>query len=108
MSHDTYNPKQKRTHLAAVGVKGEELCPDCFRAVGVANRYKLVCLLGKAKNGMTVTEMTREMNLTQPTVTHHLNNLKSVGAVTVETRGREHVYTLIRDAHCFEECQIPY
>lgn len=86
----------------------EELCPDCFKVVGVQSRYKLVCLLGKAKKGETVGKLTRELGLKQPTITHHLNILKSVNAVDVEDRGRERVYTLNRDAHCFEECKIPY
>lgn len=88
---------------------GEEwLCPECFKAVGDKNRYKLICMLGKTEEGLTVTSLTKELKLTQPTVTHHLNTLREVDAVDVESRGRERVYRLNRDAHCFEECQIPY
>lgn len=86
----------------------ENLCPDCFKVVGVKSRYQLVCQLGKLQEGATVTALTEESGLKQPTVTHHLNVLKSVDAVRVEERGRERVYTLNRSAHCFEECQIPY
>ena len=86
----------------------EDLCPDCFKVVGVQSRYKLVCLLGKSKNGVTVGDLTLKLGLKQPTVTHHLNVLKSVNAVGVEDKGRERVYSLKRDAHCFEECKIPY
>lgn len=86
----------------------EELCPDCFKVVGVQSRYKLVCLLGKSKNGMTVGELTDKLGLKQPTVTHHLQTLKSVEAVKNVQKGREQIYTLNRNAHCFEECQIPY
>ena len=86
----------------------ELLCPDCFKVVGVESRYKLVCLLGKARNGETVGKLTEQLGLTQPTITHHLNVLKSVNAVEVEDKGRERIYTLNRDAHCFEECKIPY
>lgn len=86
----------------------EELCPDCFKVVGSKSRYQLVCLLGKKKSGMTVTELTAQLELQQPTITHHLNTLRSVDAVSYEERGRERIYTLNRSAHCFEECQIPY
>ncbi|MBP6913846.1 MAG: winged helix-turn-helix transcriptional regulator [Candidatus Levybacteria bacterium] len=86
----------------------EELCPDCFKVVGDKNRYTLVCMLGKTKEGLTVGELTKRIKLRQPTVTHHLNILRSVDAVTSEDRGRERVYRLNRDAHCFEECKIPY
>ena len=86
----------------------EELCPDCFKVVGERSRYNMVCMLGKAKEGMTVTELTKKMNLRQPTVTHHLQSLHAVDAVEIEPRGRERIYKLNRGAHCFEECKIPY
>ncbi|MBU1293158.1 metalloregulator ArsR/SmtB family transcription factor [Patescibacteria group bacterium] len=86
----------------------EELCPDCFKVVGSRSRYQLVCLLGKAKEGMTVTELTAELELQQPTITHHLNVLRSVDAVASIDSGRERIYSLNRDAHCFDECKIPY
>ncbi|MBI5456627.1 winged helix-turn-helix transcriptional regulator [Candidatus Kaiserbacteria bacterium] len=88
---------------------GEEwLCPECFKAVGDKNRYKLICMLGKEREGLTVGALTKELKLKQPTVTHHLQVLKSVDAVEAKERGRERIYTLNREAHCFEECQIPY
>ncbi|PIR85472.1 hypothetical protein COU15_00040 [Candidatus Kaiserbacteria bacterium CG10_big_fil_rev_8_21_14_0_10_45_20] len=86
----------------------EELCPDCFKVVGDKNRYTLVCLLGKSPNGMSVGQLTEHLTLTQPTVTHHLQVLSSVQAVESTKSGREHIYRLKRDAHCFEECHIPY
>jgi predicted transcriptional regulator len=90
-------------------VSGEELlCPDCFKVVGERSRYSLVCMLGKAQDGLTVGELTERMQLQQPTVTHHLQVLQSVDAVESETRGRQRIYRLNRDAHCFEECKIPY
>ncbi len=89
-------------------VNEDELCPDCFKVVGVKSRYKLVCFLGKAKNGETVGMLTEKLGLKQPTVTHHLNILKSVNAVAFLDKGRERVYSLNRSAHCFEECKIPY
>lgn len=86
----------------------ENLCPDCFKVVGVQSRYKLVCLLGKSKEGMTVTSLTKNLKLQQPTITHHLNVLRSVNAVVSADSGRERIYRLNRDAHCFEECKIPF
>lgn len=86
----------------------DDLCPTCFKAVGVKSRYKLICSLGKLAEGATVGALTKTLGLRQPTITHHLNILKSIDAVRVEERGRERVYTLNRTAHCFQECQIPY
>jgi len=86
----------------------EDLCPDCFKVVGDRSRYKIVCMLGKNEEGMTVGEITDQTHLKQPTVTHHLQTLCSVDAINCEPRGRERIYSLKRDAHCFEECKIPY
>ena len=106
-------PKKAKTYPRPSWVKKnimteEELCPDCFKVVGARNRYRLVCMLGKEKEGLTVAEMTSRVNLQQPTVTHHLNILRSVNAVTSVAAGRERIYKLNRGAHCFEECKIPY
>lgn len=89
-------------------VSEKELCPDCFRVVGEKSRYNMVCLLGTTKEGMTVGELTEKMNLQQPTITHHLQVLESVNAVESTPDGRKKIYTLKRDAHCFEDCKIPY
>lgn len=86
----------------------EELCPECFKAVGDKNRYKLICLLGRSPTGINVSSLTKQLKIAQPTVTHHLNILREVNAVSREERGREHIYQLNRSAHCFEDCQIPY
>lgn len=85
-----------------------ELCPTCFKAVGVESRYRIICVLGKMKEGSNVNTLTELLKLKQPTVTHHLTILKSVDAVFVEKRGRERIYTLNRKAHCFEDCKIPF
>lgn len=85
----------------------EDVCPECFKVVGSETRYKIACFLGKAKEGATVSAITIEMGLSQPTVTHHLNVLRSVGAVAYEDRGRSRTYRVVADAHCFEECKIP-
>lgn len=86
----------------------EELCPDCFKVCGTKSRYQLVCILGKKPEGLTVGELTKQLKLRQPTVTHHLQVLRSVEAVESRDQGRERVYSLNRKAHCFEECKIPF
>ncbi|MBI4120712.1 MAG: winged helix-turn-helix transcriptional regulator, partial [Parcubacteria group bacterium] len=103
----------KRTHVYPRPIwvlptvsEEEELCPDCFKVVGERSRYSLVCMLGKAKGGFSVSELTKKINLRQPTVTHHLRILLSVGAVERESRGRRRIYKLNRNAHCFKECKI--
>lgn len=108
--HKNVETLEDRIYKRPVWVKSGEdmLCPECFKAVGDKSRYKLICTLGKMPEGMTVTALTKTLKLQQPTVTHHLQMLKSVDAVSSVTKGRERIYTLNRDAHCFEECKIPY
>lgn len=109
MSSTTSTSVHKRpSWLSKEQVAEDYLCPDCFKVVGVRSRYKLVCLLGKRVQGATVTQLTELLKLKQPTVTHHLNVLKSVEAVSVTENGRERLYRLNREAHCFEECKIPF
>ncbi len=110
MDTKTNNTKGKRrpAWVKKSVVAEDELCPDCFKVVGTKSRYKLVCMLGKAPQGLTVSKLTETLKLRQPTVTHHLSVLRSVGAVDSVDVGRERVYSLKRDAHCFEECKIPY
>ena len=101
--------RRKRPSWVKKSVLAEEtLCPDCFKVVGTKSRYKLVCMLGKSSAGLTVSELTKRLDLRQPTVTHHLNVLRSVNAIASARAGREHIYQLNRGAHCFEECKIPY
>ena len=102
--------KEEKTYKRPVWVKSgeEELCPECFKAVGERSRYNLICMLGKAPEGMTVGAFTKNLKLQQPTVTHHLNVLRSVDAVEGIPSGRQKIYRLNRNAHCFEECKIPY
>lgn len=107
------NKSQKKTSpipswVPVSSMSEEELCPDCFKVVGERSRYNLVCILGKSKNGQTVTELTNKMSLRQPTITHHLKVLQSVNAVHAKVSGREKYFTLNREAHCFEDCKIPY
>lgn len=98
----------KKSALGIKGVNEEELCSECFKVVGSRNRYRLVLFLGRQKEGVRVKDMVQYMDLKQPTVTHHLNVLKSVDAVFYKDSGRERLYTLNRDAHCFLECSIPF
>ena len=110
--HKTRAPRRKEdtTYPRPSWVAGgeAELCPDCFKVVGDRSRYNLVCMLGRAKEGMSVGELTEQVELSQPTVTHHLQVLKSVNAVEIEPRGRARIYKLNRDAHRFEDCKITY
>lgn len=108
-THSIARPEEAVHRRPSWVTSGEEwLCSDCFKAVGDRNRYKLICLLGKRPQGLSVSALTEALKLKQPTVTHHLQTLRSVDAVHTKEQGRERIYSLNREAHCFEECKIPY
>ena len=50
---------------------------------------KLVCC-----KGLSVTEIVEKLNVTQPTVSHHLAVLREAGLVTVLEEGKQSFYTL--------------
>ena len=59
-----------------------------FKALGDPARLRLLSLLMSFEDGEACTcDVTEEMGLTQPTVTHHLRRLAEAGLVTAERRG---------------------
>ena len=86
----------------------EKLCPECFKVVGSPSRYKLVRLLGKSDGPLSVTDITKMMKLTQPTITHHLQVLSSLDALILTKEGNKRLYSVNTKAHCFKECNIPF
>ncbi len=59
-----------------------------FKALGDPARLRLLSLLMSYEDGEACTcDVTEEMGLTQPTVTHHLRRLAEAGLVSAERRG---------------------
>jgi predicted transcriptional regulator len=69
----------------------EELL-NFFKALGDANRLKIVGLL--AKEPLTVEQMAEMLNLHSSTVSHHLARLAHVGLVSARAVGYYSVYQL--------------
>jgi DNA-binding transcriptional ArsR family regulator len=67
-----------------------------FRALGDATRYAIAVLL--ARDPLTGAELARRLNVTTPTITHHLQQLRQAGLLTEERRGNSVVSRLDRDA----------
>lgn len=82
------------------------ICPECFKVTGSRSRYSICRILAR-RGEVAVSDLARTVGLRQPTVTHHLRALRSVGAVGVRSVGRFHYYLLNRGAHCFRKCKIP-
>lgn len=80
------------------------MCLRCYKAAGEEARYKILLLL--KHEPMRVADLTDDLQLTQPTVTHHLKTLSGAGLIRMEKHGREHVYALDAASACYDECGL--
>ena len=63
-----------------------------FKALGDPTRRRILELL--CDRDLTPTEILRELNVTQPTLSHHLDILKRANLVTSEREGQFVRYSL--------------
>jgi DNA-binding transcriptional ArsR family regulator len=66
-----------------------------YRALGDESRLRILRLL--AERDRYMTELANELQLSKPTISHHLAQLRSAGLVTVTQQGSLSYYTLRRD-----------
>ena len=76
-------------------------CCQIFFAMGDGSRLKILELLQKEE--LCVSEICKRFDITQPSVSHHLDILKRAGLVTSDKRGREVYYRFNRDK-IIEQC----
>jgi ArsR family transcriptional regulator, arsenate/arsenite/antimonite-responsive transcriptional repressor len=69
-----------------------------FKALADPHRVKIVNLLATSPDPVCVCEFTGPLNLSQPTVSHHLKKLVAAGLLAREQRGTWAYYSLDRDA----------
>jgi len=74
------------------------------KALADETRQKImkVCCCRK----LTVTEIVAQIDVTQPTVSHHLKVLRDAGLVLTERRGKEIYYTLNQNRVVNGCCQV--
>ncbi|MFL0575897.1 ArsR/SmtB family transcription factor [Brevibacterium luteolum] len=65
---------------------------DVFSAIGHPRRRAIMNAL--AGEGRVVSELVDAVGVSQPTVSQHLAQLRSVGLVTCTKRGKERLYRL--------------
>ncbi|MEM7536633.1 MAG: metalloregulator ArsR/SmtB family transcription factor [Chloroflexota bacterium] len=63
-----------------------------FKALGNETRLRIVGLL--ASQERSVGELAELLELTEPTVSHHLSMMKSLGLVTMQAEGTVRIYSL--------------
>ena len=65
---------------------------DAFKALADPTRRRILELL--AQGDLTAGEIAAHFDMTKPSVSHHLNILKSAALITDERRGQNIVYCL--------------
>jgi len=84
---------------SALGAGGRSAPPAAtirlYRALGDESRLRILRLL--AERDRYLTELATEMDLSKPTISHHLAQLRSAGLVTMTEQGNLTYYTLRRD-----------
>ena len=84
---------------SALGAAGHLAPPAAtvrlYRALGDESRLRILYLL--AERDRYLTELANELELSKPTISHHLAQLRSAGLVTMTQQGNLTYYTLRHD-----------
>jgi ArsR family transcriptional regulator, arsenate/arsenite/antimonite-responsive transcriptional repressor len=65
-----------------------------FKALGDATRLEIVSLLAESNEPLCACDIEAHFDLAQATISHHLNTLRKVGALTSERRGTWVFYSI--------------
>lgn len=86
--------------LAAAALSDEEAeaTAAVFRALGDPARVRIVNLLAGSEGPVCVCEFIPSLELSQPTVSHHLKKLTEAGLLEREERGKWAYYSLSGEA----------
>lgn len=68
--------------------------PDVFRAVADRTRRRIIELL--RRSDLSVSDLARPFQMSQPGISQHLDVLRVVGLVRRRREGRRHIYRLER------------
>ena len=79
-------------------------CGLLFKALSDPTRQKILELL--AEREQCVSDIVEHFNMSQPSISHHLDMLKRAGVVNANKRGREVYYSLNRGCIC--DCCGPF
>ena len=69
-----------------------------FKALADPHRLTILATLARSEDDVCVCDFTAALPLNQPTVSHHLRQLRDAGLVTCERRGTWVYYRLAEDA----------
>lgn len=63
----------------------------------ISDEYRLAILLTLSEESKTVVELTDQLGIAQPLVSHHLKALRDVGLIVVTPEGRSNRYSICCD-----------
>jgi ArsR family transcriptional regulator, arsenate/arsenite/antimonite-responsive transcriptional repressor len=94
------------TPLDAPSMSEEEVtaAATMFKALADPARVRIVNMLATADEGVCVCDLTPNLGLSQPTVSHHLRKLAEAGLLHREQRGTWAFYSL--NAAAVEQLQV--
>jgi ArsR family transcriptional regulator len=75
-----------------------EATAELFKALGDPTRVKIVNLIATASEAVCACEFNEQLELAQPTVSHHLKKLTEAGLLEREQRGKWAYFSLKREA----------
>jgi len=64
----------------------------------ISDEYRLAILLTLSEESKTVVELTDQLGIAQPLVSHHLKVLREVGLIAATPEGRSNRYSICCDA----------
>jgi ArsR family transcriptional regulator, arsenate/arsenite/antimonite-responsive transcriptional repressor len=71
---------------------------ELFRVLGDPARVRIVNLIATARGEVCACDINAALDLSQPTVSHHLKKLTKAGLLAREQRGKWAYFSLQRDA----------
>jgi ArsR family transcriptional regulator, arsenate/arsenite/antimonite-responsive transcriptional repressor len=74
------------------------MCQDCIKQLGVDSRLKIYNII-KKENRVSVGDVVKNINLTQPTVSYHLKQLEGAGLIKGTKQSRKVYYQINKSCH---------
>lgn len=69
------------------------MCHRCFKQLGVKSKLEIFNTVKRSEEA-SVGEIVKRMNLTQPTVSHHLSKMEEAGLLKKTKKGRKVFYSV--------------
>jgi ArsR family transcriptional regulator, arsenate/arsenite/antimonite-responsive transcriptional repressor len=81
-------------------------CVNCFKSLGIPSRIEIYSYL-RNKNEASVSELVKVVNLSQPTVSYHLKEMRELGLLSQRKSGKEVYYRINPNCRSHEsECVL--